>query len=85
MATFCPGMTSAENPWMISLSGEYPKWTSRNSTCPSTWSSLTAFPDSSSISGSSRNPNTLSAAAATDCIETMAWDIWVRGWVNRRT
>ena len=85
MATFCPGRISAEKPWMISLSGEYPKRTSLNSTCPWTFSSFTDFSDSSSISGSSRNSNTLSAAAATDCIETTAWEICVSGCVNRRT
>ena len=41
MATFWPGSTLTENPWMTCLFPSYPKWTSLNSTRPFTFDTST--------------------------------------------
>ena len=85
MATFCPGSTTAENPWMISFPGLYEKRTSLNSTLPRTSPTGSTSSSSDGISSWSRNPNTLSAAAAADCMRPMDDVIMSKGPLNSLT
>ncbi len=65
MAILCPGAAERLRPCRTSLPGTYENETSSMSTLPSTSFGASALPVSSSISGVSRNSNTLSQETAT--------------------
>ena len=67
---------------MIVLSELYPKWTFSNSTFPSISSVLTGFSTSKLSSSSSKNSNTLSAAAAVDWSTFAICAVWAIGCIN---
>ena len=85
MATLLPGSAVKLRSWMMVLSGRYPNLTWSNSTFPLTCSIEAVLEDSSSISSSPRNSNTLSPAAAADWMLVLAWAIRFSGDVNNLT
>ena len=86
IAIFCPGLILAVKFLIVGLSfPSYLNSTLLNSISPLTFFKMFLILLSSFISFSSINANTLSDAAAADCIDVSPWAIWVSGWVNNLT
>ncbi len=72
---FCPGLMASEKFLIIVFCGLYPKVTLLNLTSPLIFEGSKGIALSSVSSVSSRNSNTLSAAATVDCNELAIWAV----------